>query len=219
MSELPVDLDTEDDPTTTEAGDPRRLRLVPEPVDLDAMYDDLDDDYQRDGWVIATDEEANRTLRRIGAVTREVDRLDLGAQIEHDRIERATTAAKTPLLNRISRDRAALENFMRNLVADDPGRKTYKLACGTLKKRVGAESVLVADPAAVEAWVSEDPVERRRFLRIKTEVDRAEIKAAVRSGSYQVDEHGRVFDPIGTADMPGVSIVRGDDTYTVEVGE
>lgn len=187
-----------------------------ESLDLfdDATPDELGDNW-RDQWRVTDDDEAGKVLRRIRWRERQIADHAANAQAERERIDRWEAQVCGPLLDRCVRDRQLLEDYLRQLVAVDPRKKSHKLPDGELKRRAGSQSVVIDDePAFVAAALTggfED------LVRVTRTPDKAALKASVKSGVLQCQEDGTVYDAAGAGFPLPARIVTGPESYVVAV--
>lgn len=177
----------------------------------------------RDGFTVTDDQQARWAARILRRERAEVDRIRRNAT--HARQEVMDAAAiliadieadehdqLAPHLKQVERFENLLIDYRRHLEDQDPKLAgTYRFVGGAVKRVKGRESVEVVDADGFVAWAEQSAP---GLLRTKVEID----KQAVKDAPLNRTEDGLLFDGVGSGEVvPGVRIVTGDDTYTVDL--
>lgn len=164
-----------------------------------------------EAWKIRTDRDANRYLRKVARTRANIARIEADAKAEIAEIKERRDELVRIAQGELDHDTAALIDYRRWLEDNDPGLpKTYNLMCGDLARRAGSESVVVDDEPAFLAWADGTG----DYVRHKVEIDKDALKRAPLNRAAD----GTLFDGLGSGEViPGVRIVRSDDSYTVNV--
>lgn len=187
---------------------------------MDSLTDDLtaalagdEPDYDTDPAPPEDADHANRMLRRLARVRREMADLDALVAAERERLDAWHDARRAILLNRERWIADGLEMWHRAILAMDPKRKSINLPCGTLKLRARQDEYVFTDEAAFIAWAEGHQPD---LLRTKVEVDRKAVRGAlaITDTGAAVTEDGEV--------VPGVEVTirpAGFTAATEEVGD
>lgn len=163
------------------------------------------------GWTGVTDDSAAQwALRTLASYHSERDRIRRNAQAEIDRIQAKANADESPLNGKIWWLEAELTGYLRRIREADPKVKTYRLPGGNLVHRKGRTSTVVADPAAFVEWA----LETGTVAALKMTPQVSALTPA--HGFARTDDGVIVFAKDGEI-VPGVSVVTGDDSYTVNL--
>jgi phage host-nuclease inhibitor protein Gam len=160
---------------------------------LDAAAESTDpftvDSLDRAEWAMRKVRQKRRAAAEVSAAaSAERARIDAWERAEIERL----TADESFFLSH-------LERFHRDRLEEDPKAKTIKLPSGELKLRAASDRVEVTDYAT---FILSQPLDSP-LLRVKTEPDKAAIKAHIKK-SGEVPE-GVVFIP-GKAEHPTFSV-------------
>lgn len=122
---------------------------------------------------------------------------------ENDKVERTAAFFET-----------SLAAFHEHLLAEDPKRKTISLPAGTLKARKHPDRVDVIVPDLFVKWAQ---AEKPELVRTKVEPDKTAIKRLLSAGPSAGDYGLALVDPATGEAAPGVVLVEGEVSFTVDV--
>lgn len=163
------------------------------------------------GWTGVTDDSAAQwALRTLASYHSERDRIRRNAQAEVERIQTKALADEKPIAAKIEWLTNELTGYHRRLLAADPKRKTYKLPGGNLVHRKGRTSTVVNDAEEFTRWA----LETGTVAALKMTPQVSALTPA--HGFARTDDGVIVFAKDGEI-VPGVSVVTGDDSYTVSL--
>ncbi len=163
------------------------------------------------GWTGVTDDSAAQwALRTLASYHSERDRIRRNAQAEVERIQTKALADEKPIAAKIDWLTNELTGYHRRLLAADPKRKTYKLPGGNLVHRKGRTSTVVADPAAFTEWATTNGM--LGVLKMTPQVS-----ALTPAHGFARTDDGTIVTASDGEVVPGVSVVTGDDSYTVNL--
>lgn len=161
-------------------------------------------------------ERADMQLRRLAKVRAEMAQIGAHAAAEIDRIDEWHARRVEVLANRERWLVEGLEMWHRAVLADDPGRKTISLPCGTLKSRV-QQPLWVFDDEVFIAWAVEHAPDLVRVPEPKPAVDKTAAKKTlltveVGEGAHSIlTEEGEV--------VPGVTVTGRGPSFSVVTEE
>lgn len=162
------------------------------------------------GWTGVTDDSAAQwALRTLASYHSERDRIRRNAQAEVERIQTKALADEKPIAAKIDWLTNELTGYHRRLLAADPKRKTYKLPGGNLVHRKGRTSTVINDAEEFTRWALETGT---AALKMTPQVS----ALTPAHGFARTDDGVIVFAKDGEI-VPGVSVVTGDDSYTVSL--
>jgi len=163
------------------------------------------------GWTGVTDDSAAQwALRTLASYHSERDRIRRNAQAEVERIQTKALADEKPIAAKIDWLTNELTGYHRRLLAADPKRKTYKLPGGNLVHRKGRTSTVINDAEEFTRWA----LETGTAAALKMTPQVSALTPA--HGFARTDDGVIVFAKDGEI-VPGVSVVTGDDSYTVSL--
>lgn len=163
------------------------------------------------GWTGVTDDSAAQwALRTLASYHSERDRIRRNAQAEVERIQTKALADEKPIAAKIEWLTNELTGYHRRLLAADPKLKTYKLPGGNLVHRKGRTSTVVNDAEEFTRWA----LETGTVAALKMTPQVSALTPA--HGFARTDDGVIVFAKDGEI-VPGVSVVTGDDSYTVSL--
>lgn len=176
------------------------------PEETQGLLITLPDDPEH-GFTVTDDTTAEWALERMREHTAEVARIKANAEEAIDRIRSKADHDCAQSARRIDYLHTLLVDYRRQLEEQDPSLpKTYRLPSGNLKRRAGSESVQIADPDAFIEWARDGRLDLLRLTPAKDAIKRATT----------VTEDGTLVSADGEV-LPGVTITRGPDSYSVEV--
>ena len=150
--------------------------------------------------VLTADDQANKSLRAVAFWEKERAAIVAQANTEIDRLRAWMDTETERIDRRIMWHQQGLTAFM---LAS--GKKTLRMAYGTLKRIAGRESVEVEDETVFFDWVGSLPESvQAEFSLVRTKY--SPDKKAIMSYVQQVGE-----------EPPGVEVVTGEDTVTITV--
>lgn len=161
-------------------------------------------------------ERADMQLRRLAKVRAEMAQIGEHARAQIARIDEWHARRVEVLAGRERWLAEGLEMWHRAVLADDPGRKSISLPCGTLKSRV-QQPEWVFDDEVFIAWASEHAPSLVRVPEPKPAVDRNAAKKAlltveVGEGAHSIlTEEGEV--------VPGVTVTVRPPSFSVVTEE
>lgn len=171
-----------------------------------------DPDYDTEPEAPQDADEANTRLRRLARIQAQIQWVEDQAATQIAQINAWAERRYEVLHNRARWEREGLEMWHRAVLADDPGRKTISLPCGTLKARV-QPPVWEFDDEAFLAWATVHAPGLVRVPEPKPAVNKAEAKKAL------IVEEQAEFDPaVFTAEgeiVPGVTVTSRGPSFTV----
>ena len=181
-------------------------------TDTTLTYDPADfDKPDAPTWTgVVNDELAQWALTKLAGYTAERDRLRRNAQAEIDRIQHKAQADERTVTAKIEWLESELTGYLRRIRQDDPKVKTYRLPGGNLVHRRGRTSTVVSDPAAFVEWA----LETGTVAALKMTPQVSVLNPA--HGFARTDTGSIVFAADGEI-VPGVSVVTGEDTYSVSL--
>ena len=159
---------------------------------------------------------ADMQLRRLAKVRAEIAQVEEDAARQIDRINAWAERRYEVLHGRARWLQAGLEMWHRAVLADDPGRKTISLPCGTLKSRV-QQPEWVFDDEVFIAWAVEHAPDLVRVPEPKPAVDKTAAKKTlltveVGEGAHSIlTEEGEV--------VPGVTVTGRGPSFSVVTEE
>ena len=163
------------------------------------------------GWTGVTDASAAQwALRTLASYHSERDRIRRNAQAEVERIQTKALADEKPIAAKIDWLTNELTGYHRRLLAADPKRKTYRLPGGNLVHRKGRTSTVINDAEEFTRWA----LETGTVAALKMTPQVSALTPA--HGFARTDDGVIVFAKDGEI-VPGVSVVTGDDSYTVNL--
>lgn len=163
------------------------------------------------GWTGVTDDSAAQwALRTLASYHSERDRIRRNAQAEVERIQTKALADEKPITAKIDWLTNELTGYHRRLLAADPKRKTYKLPGGNLVHRKGRTSTVVSDPVAFISWALDSDLEG--VIKVAPQVS-----ALTPAHGFARTDDGTIVSASDGEVVPGVSVVTGDDSYTVNL--
>jgi len=190
---------------------------------VSAVEQDLDEflagpapDFDADPEPPQDADEADRRLRRLAKVRAEMAQIGEHARAQIARIDEWHARRVEVLAGRERWLVEGLEMWHRAVLADDPGRKSISLPCGTLKSRV-RQPEWVFDDEVFIAWASEHAPSLVRVPEPKPAVDRNAAKKAlltveVGEGAHSIlTEEGEV--------VPGVTVTGRPPSFSVVTEE
>lgn len=161
-------------------------------------------------WQVVDDSAAEWCLRKIARAHRELRRLEAVADAETSAIRAWLDQASAGPARTIEFFESKLVDYRRRLEADDPDLpKTYRLPAGELVRRAGRVRSTVTDPEAFCAWALAEAPEA---VTVKPTPG-----SIVRSDRFEATDDGAVVDTTTGEIVPGLVVVRGEDTYGVKV--
>ena len=163
------------------------------------------------GWAGITDDSlAQWALNKLAADKTELARLRRNAQAEIDRIQAKAADDERPVQDKIDHWQNELTGYFRRLREADPKLKTYKLPGGNRVHRKGRTSTVVNDAEEFTRWA----LETGTVAALKMTPQVSALTPA--HGFARTDDGVIVFAKDGEI-VPGVSVVTGDDSYTVNL--
>ena len=151
--------------------------------------------------------EVTAHIRAIGALTREIKRVETEAGDKKAVIEEEYAALAAPLIAESERLTAAVAAYCeahKDELTENGKTKTVDFTTGLIKWRIRPPSVKVTGVAAVLAWLSEKSA-FAEFVRTKKEIDKDAI----------LNQKERFSD----GQVPGIKIVSGVDDFVIEPTE
>lgn len=157
---------------------------------------------------ITDDTVAEGFVRKLVAAKIELARIRRNAQAEIDRIQAKAIADGKTVSDEIAWRENELTGYHRRIREKDPTRKKYPLAGADLVHRVGSKSTKVLDERAFVVWAL---VNAPAALKIEPRVSVLDP-----SHGFTRTKTGTIVAAGGEI-VPGVSVVTGDDSYTVSL--
>lgn len=157
-------------------------------------------DDERERFRIDGPNTAEWALRKLARIEHQLAEDELVAQDEQERIDAWLRERSSAAERDASYFRSILTEWHREVLAEDPKKKTITLPAGVLKARKRPDTVDVVDFDALKDFAEGNG--RLELLRVKVEPDKPAIKKAVIEAGEAV---------------PGVVPVAGDVAFTVEV--
>lgn len=150
---------------------------------------------------VRTQDQAAAVVGRIGAAQVQLARLKASLEVAVAQANLAYETAATPLRAAIAADTELLRGYFDANRASllTGSKKSVALPTGTIGVKKTTPKLVVADVDALLKRLEEDR-KLRRFIRTKSEVDRAALLA----------------EPKVAVTIPGVSIEGGDDAFYVK---
>lgn len=163
------------------------------------------------GWTGVTDDGlAQWALTKLAGYKAERDRIRRNAQAEVERIQTKAIADEKPLTGKIDWLEAELTGYLRRIREADPKVKTYRLPGGNLVHRKGRTSTVVSDPVAFISWALDSGMDG--VVKIAPQVS-----ALTPAHGFSRSDEGIILNSATGEIVPGVQVVTGDDSYTVNL--
>ena len=175
-----------------------------------------DPDFDAEVAPPADADEADRRLRLLAKVRREIAEVERHAADEIDRVNAWAESRYSVLHGRAQWLTDGLEMWHRAVLSEDPSRKSISLPCGTLKSRVQQPEWAFDDEVFI-AWAREHAPSLVRVPEPKPAVDRNAAKKAlltveVGEGVHSIlTEEGEV--------VPGVTVTGRPPSFSVVTEE
>lgn len=172
-----------------------------------------DPDYDTDPEAPQDADEANTRLRRLARIRAEIEAVEDQAATQIAQINAWAERRYEVLHNRARWEREGLEMWHRAVLADDPGRKTISLPCGTLSAR-RQQPVWEFDEPTFLAWAIEHAPDLVRVPEPKPQVERAAAKKALHLPPLTEGESCRPIDEDTGEMVPGVTVTARPPSFT-----